>query len=300
MDRGSASDGTLITTWPRAEEGEWLLSIQLVDDVGEVVAFDLAAVVVAARPTMRLSINRLAASPDDVVRASVVVAPGTTPEPLRLVGWRVDADGTPIPLTFDHAGDFDAVDPPAESLRLLEDRLTEGTHRVEVRLVDEAGNERVAAGATVIVCDQATAVGGRLMDSEGAALTGAEGSVHAIDLGSGAMRTGAMAGEGSFSLELGPGHWFVTASAIAGGAIFEGSSSRHGRRLCRGAASDRRARVVGARATSGDRERRRRRRGAERCGDGAARVRRTAETTRARGTPDHHRSCRRVFVTVLR
>lgn len=214
--------GSATVTLPSPDEGEWRFTADLVDATGAVVSSSSAAVLVTLEPAMRLSISRLSAGPDDMIHASLALGPGSD-RTLNVIvtAWLVAPDGTMTTFPGDSPGTRALYEGPAKSDRLeLFDRTfaMTGLWRVVARMFDATTHRLLSmAEAGFGVCTGTTTVTGTLRAMDGSAListTSVIANVVAIDLTDHGTVRGALANDGTFSLELGPGSYGVVARRV--------------------------------------------------------------------------------------
>ncbi len=208
LHAAAATSGARAVALPTLAEGAWQL--QAVLRAADDTAVDAAAVdvVASSRPALHLRVDRLAAGPDDEVRAELVVAPGASPGPARVVAYLVEPDGSERVLP-------DALAPVRVPL-LARTFGANGTYRLSARLADATTGALLAlAEASFTVCATPAAVSGIARHADGSPLAAGDdvsvARVVALELEGGAWITAPLAADGTFALELRPGTYVVQA-----------------------------------------------------------------------------------------
>lgn len=219
----SAEPGARAVTLPTDTEGEWAFEA-ILEQAGQPVVVSVVRVLVTRRPAVRLWIDRLAAGPDDPVRAELTTARGALPADVQVLAWLVGPDGTETMLPEGTAGGSLLHDGPAEDARhllLARDFAGEvsGTYRVAARMVDPHDGATLGlAEASFTVCAGTSRVEGMARHADGTPLRESSGAslawVVAQDLGDGRRVSGPLRADGGYALELGAGTYVVVAVRV--------------------------------------------------------------------------------------
>ncbi len=215
-----APTGELALVLPEATQGLWSFDVVLHDDASRVVAFDSRMMLISSTPELRLAVDRVAAAPTQPIQASVTLAAGAQPRPIRVVATRTEPDNSVHTLALDSVGPvFDATSENVK-LPLFGGALTMlGVHRLDVMMFDAATGEALsAAHAEITVCDQLTPTS-IIVRAGGTAVSGV--AVRFLDVGTGhAVESGTSDAAGAVTASLPAGSYVaITDELVVGGVI---------------------------------------------------------------------------------
>ncbi len=209
---------------PAQIPGEWAFTLTLRGGrSGNILATRTAFLTVSEVPAMRLTLNRRVAGPRDAMRATLQLAPGSAPGNVDLLAVLTLPDGGMLSLPgLSRSEYFFLEDEPAaqDDYTLFDRPLGEfgtGDYRLSVRMHESGTRTLLAmAHAEFTICDGLIAVSGEVKTPSQQPLEipdPAATELHALDLYTGrtAART-QVASDGSYTLELAPGRYMLTAN----------------------------------------------------------------------------------------
>jgi hypothetical protein len=206
---------------PTEDEGEWQIEVLVrAADSKRMLAIAQETVVAGSRPTIRLTLNRPIANPNDYIGLALDILPGAEAREVAILGRLIHPDGEVWALP---------TESPDSSLPIFEGAATkthipllnrhfsgldQGLYRVEMKMYGPQGGLLSLANAGFEVCDSSATITGTVpglgeVDPENEAVA----NVRAIDIDDAAGGgIASISSDGSFELILDPGRYLLRAA----------------------------------------------------------------------------------------